>query len=247
MAVFSQRQKDFIFDTMKTAAHSKMSTFAAFESEIKDVRDVAKDLGSKMEKLKGSRDALQSYLSENNTTGRELNTFQEYHHKVTKLSKDASQIAEKASSKLQIAFVGTVSAGKSLLINTLLHDDILPVNKAETTFCSVAISGTTKSKWSARVRDSSEILEPRQNLKQLLNFLKGKDEKKTFKIEPSSVIDVEWPTKNCRAVVESVVLYDTPGIGQRDETDDAVIRLCKKVDAIVAVMNIHSPSLKIVS
>ena len=47
--------------------------------------------------------------------------------------------------------------------------------------------------------------------------------------------------------MENVVLYDTPGIGERKATDDAVTELCKFVDVIVAVMDIHSPSLRTVS
>lgn len=42
------------------------------------------------------------------------------------------------------------------------------------------------------------------------------------------------------------MLYDTPGIGERKDTDDAVIDLCKTVDVIIAVMDIHSPTLRTV-
>ena len=240
--------KDFNLNTTKTPAHSKMPTFDGYDSEIIKIRNFIQDLGSAVKKLEGSRDELQSYLNETNTTGREFKDFQESDHKVTKLSEDASQIAKKAKSDLQIAFVGSVSAGKSSMINTILNDDILPVEKAETTFCSVAITGTAKSGgWKAKVRDTGEHLECPKDLKELLRFLKGKEEKKKFKIEPSSVIDVQWPIKDCTALVDSVILYDTPGIGQRDRTTDAVVTLCREVDVIVAVMNIFSPNLQNVS
>lgn len=224
-----------------------MPAFDGYDSEIIKIRNVIQDLGSAVKKLEGSRDEVQSHLNKSNTTGMESTNFQKSYDKVTKLSMDTSQIAEKASSKLQIAFVGTVSAGKSSLINTILNDDILPVDRAETTFCSVAISGTKESEWKVKVRDSGESIENLSDLKQLLKFLKERKQKKKLNIEPSSVIDVQWPMKDCTALVENVSLYDTPGIGQRDEADDAVVTLCREVDAIVAVMNIHSPSLKIVS
>lgn len=225
-----------------------MPAFDGYDSAIIKIKHVIQDLGSAVKKLEGSRDKLQSYLNETNTTGSEFKDFQESDHKVTKLSEDTSQIAKKAKSKLQIAFVGSVSAGKSSMINTILNDDILPVAKAETTFCSVAITGTAKSsEWKAHVRDTGKDLECQKDLKELLKFLKGKEEKKKFKIEPSSVIDVLWPIKDCTALVDSVTLYDTPGIGQRDRTTDAVVTLCREVDAIVAVMNIFSPNLQSVS
>ena len=250
MTVFSETAQRKISASMpkKIPAHSKMAAFAGYDSEIINIRKVVQDLGSAMKELRGSRDELQSHLNEKDTTGREFKNFQESDHKVTKLSKDASQIAKKTNSKLQIAFVGTISAGKSSVINTLLHSNILPVAKAETTFCSVAITGTADSDWEAHVRGTDGPSKSNeQDLKQLLEFLKGDEEKKKFNIEASSVIDVQWPMKDCTALVESVKLYDTPGIGQRDETNDAVVTLCREVDVIVAVMNILSPNLQIVS
>lgn len=223
-----------------------MSSFADFTTKLQDTLQLAVKLGEEVKTLVISTNEMEHYFNSTNTTGSEWETFTTISKKVTNLSSEAVQLAERASDEIHIAFIGTINAGKTTLINRLLQADVLPVMNGETTFCNVAISGTAEKQMIAIERKSGEIL-PADSLKELLNVLKAKPEREKFGIEPNSVIDVKSPKEGCRALVENVVLYDTPGIGHRKETDDAVVDLCKKVDVIVAVMDTHSPSLRIVS
>ena len=199
-----------------------------------------------MSNLTETRDELRRFLNEECVTASEWQDFEKASERVDQLNASAIQLTERANSKLQIAFVGSVGAGKSTLINALLGEDIMPVTRAETTFCSVAVTGSSSNRWTAVERSTGRALEIIE-FRQLLHVLKARAQRERLGITPSSIIDVNWPSSQCKALVESVVLYDTPGIGERKTTDDAVIELCKFVDVIVAVMDIHSPTLRTVS
>ena len=228
----------------KTDPRPKM--FANFTPRIQQIKITREQLEGSVNTLIETRNELRGFLDTECATASEWQDFEKVSKRVDQLSGCAVQLTERANSRLQIAFVGSVGAGKSTLINTLLGEDIMPVTRAETTFCNVAITGTSNSQWKAVVRQSGKTL-ANTEFKQLLHVLKAREQRERFGITPSSVIDVHWPSVRCKALVESVVLYDTPGIGERKATDDAVIDLCKTVDVIVAVMDIHSPTLRTVS
>lgn len=78
----------------------------------------------------------------------------------------------------------------------------------------------------AVLRSSGKALEITE-FGQLLHVLKAKEQREILGITPASIVDVKWPTARCKALVENVVLYDTPGIGERKATDDVVIELCQ--------------------
>ena len=220
--------------------------FANFTPRIQQIKLTREQLEQSLNTLIQTRNELRGFLDNEGATANEWQDFENVSSRVDQLSACALQLTERANSRLQIAFVGSVGAGKSTLINTLLGEDIMPVTRAETTFCNVAITGTSNSHWEAVERRSGKTLEIAE-FKQLLHVLKAKERRERLGITPSSVIDVKWPSVRCKALVESVALYDTPGIGERKATDDAVIDLCKAVDVIVAVMDIHSPTLRTVS
>lgn len=222
-----------------------MSSRADFTEKLQDTLQLTTKLGQGIKTLVTSINEIEDYFN-TNTTVREWEAFMTISKKVANLCSEADQLAERANDKLHVAFIGPINAGKTTLINCLVHSDVLPVMDGETTFCSVAISGTLGNEMIATERKSGKRLKA-DSLKELLNILKAKSERKRLGIEPNSVIDIRSPTAECRALAENVVLYDTPGIGHRPETDDAVVDLCKKADVVVAVMDIHSPSLRTVS
>lgn len=220
--------------------------FANFTPRIQQIRLLREQLQGSVSNLIETRDELRRFLNEQCATSREWQDFERVSERVDKLNVSAIQLTERANSKLQIAFVGSVGAGKSTLINALLGEDIMPVTRAETTFCIVAVTGCSSNQWTVVERSTGRALEITE-FRQLLHVLKARAQRERLGITPSSIIDVNWPSSRCKALVESVVLYDTPGIGERKATDDAVIELCKFVDVIVAVMDIHSPTLRTVS
>ena len=219
--------------------------FANFTPRVQQLKRTREQLEQSLNLLIETRDELRSFVADESTTSKEWRDFQTVFERVDQLNASAVQLTERAKSKLQIAFVGCVSAGKSTLINTLLGEDIMPVTRGETSFCNVGISGTMDDQWKATDRRSGKTLDITE-FKQILHALKAKDKKERLGLTPSSIIDVKWPSSRANALVESVVLYDTPGIGERTDTDDAVIDLCKTVDVIIAVMDIHSPTLRTV-
>lgn len=220
--------------------------FANFTPRIRQIRLIREHLEGSVSSLIGTRDELRRFLNEQSATASEWKDFESASERVDKLNVSATQLKERANSKLQIAFVGSVGAGKSTMINALLGQDIMPVTRAETTFCIVAVTGSSSNQWTVVERSTGRALEMTE-FRQLLHVLKATAQREELGITPSSIIDVSWPSSRCKALVESVVLYDTPGIGERKTTDDAVIELCKFVDVIVAVMDIHSPTLRTVS
>ncbi|KAL9989316.1 hypothetical protein ACROYT_G003853 [Oculina patagonica] len=219
--------------------------FANFTPRIQQIKLTREQLEASVNSLIETRNDLRRFLDDECATAREWQDFETVSERVDQLNVSALQLTERANSKLQIAFIGSVGAGKSTLINALLGEDIMPVTRAETTFCSVAVTGSSGSQWTAVERSTGRALEISE-FRQLLHVLKAREQRERLGITPSSIIDVKWPSARCKALVESVVLYDTPGIGERKATDDAVIELCKFVDVIVAVMDIHSPTLRTV-
>ena len=220
--------------------------FAQFAPRIRQIKLTREQLKHLVNNLTETRDDFRRLFDDECATSNEWQDFETVSNGIDQLNASAIQLSERAENKMQIAFVGSVGAGKSTLINALLGENIMPVTRAETTFCNVAVTGSSSDGWTAVVRGSGKALEIPE-FRQLLHVLKAKEQREILGITPASVIDVKWPTARCKALVENVVLYDTPGIGERKPTDDAVIELCKFVDVIVAVMDVHSPSLRTVS
>lgn len=220
--------------------------FAQFAPRIREIKLAREQLQHLVNGLTETRDDVRRLLNEECSTSNEWQDFETVSNRIDRLNASAIQLTTRAENKLQVAFVGSVGAGKSTLINALLGENIMPVTRAETTFCNVAVTGSSSDEWTAVERSSGKSLEISE-FRQLLHVLKAKEQRETLGLTPASIIDVKWPTARCKALVENVVLYDTPGIGERKATDDAVTELCKFVDVIVAVMDIHSPSLRTVS
>ena len=199
--------------------------FANFTPRIRQIRLIREHLEGSVSSLIETRDELRRFLNEQSATASEWKDFKSASERVdNRLNVSATQLKKRVNSKLQIAFVGSVGAGKSTMINALLGQDIMPVTRAETRFCIVAVTGSSSNQWTEVERSTGRALEMTE-FRQLLHVLKARAQREELGITPSSIIDVSWPSSRCKALVESVVLYDTPGIGERKTTDDAVIEL----------------------
>ena len=170
--------------------------FANFTPRIRQIRLIREHLEGSVSSLIETRDELRRFLNEQSATASEWKDFKSASERVDNLNVSATQLKKRANSKLQIAFVGSVGAGKSTMINALLGQDIMPVTRAKTTFCIVAVTGSSSNQWTVVERSTGRALEMTE-FRQLLHVLKARAQKEELGITPSSIIDVSWPSSRC--------------------------------------------------
>lgn len=154
------------------------------------------------------------------------------------------ELKKAVSENVAIVFVGCTSSGKSSVINALLQDGRLPVNKIQTTMCRIQVRPTADEEWSV-VRIGCEEPLPDMNqedLKALLSKISGESEREKLGIDSRSVIQVNWPRRLC-SLPENIILIDTPGFKEDDDGDKVVFDSCKEAEILVAVMDCKSPSI----
>lgn len=154
------------------------------------------------------------------------------------------ELKKAVSENVAIVFVGCTSSGKSSVINALLQDGRLPVDKIQTTMCRIQVRPTADEEWSV-VRIGCEEPLPDMNqedLKALLSKISGESEREKLGIDSRSVIQVNWPRRLC-SLPENIILIDTPGFKEDDDGDKVVFDSCKEAEILVAVMDCKSPSI----
>ena len=154
------------------------------------------------------------------------------------------ELKKAVSENVAIVFVGCTSSGKSSVINALLQDARLPVDKIQTTMCRIQVRPTADEEWSV-VRIGCEEPLPDMNqedLKALLSKISGESEREKLGIDSRSVIQVNWPRRLC-SLPENIILIDTPGFKEDDDGDKVVFDSCKEAEILVAVMDCKSPSI----
>ena len=154
------------------------------------------------------------------------------------------ELKKAVSENVAIVFVGCTSSGKSSVINALLRDSHLPVDKIPTTMCRIQVRLTADEEGSV-VRIGCEEPLPDMNqeaLKALLSKMSGESERERLGIDSRSVIQVNWPRRLC-SLPENIILIDTPGFKEDDDGDKVVFDSCKEAEILVAVMDCKSPSI----
>ena len=154
------------------------------------------------------------------------------------------ELKKAVSENVAIVFVGCTSSGKSSVINALLQDGRLPVDKIQTTMCRIQVRPTADEEWSV-VRIGCEEPLPDMNqeaLKALLSKISGESKREKLGIDSRSVIQVNWPRRLC-SLPENIILIDTPGFKEDDDGDKVVFDSCKEAEILVAVMDCKSPSI----
>lgn len=228
---------------------------------FKEVAEKLKNLTKKLEEeTKKIEPTYESYLKQ---LQEELGTFEEWkdlhelNESLEEIQAELRKVQQKADSeKILIKFAGTTSSGKSSLINALLRSRRLPVGFMQTTMCSFKVCTTSKKEWSATVNKGNGKTEPlassenEEDLKNLLSNMSGEEHAKKRKemgIDTCTVVQVNWPEEQCKFLPLDVVLFDTPGYGEDEESDEVITESCREADIIVAVMDAMTPSKAIVS
>ena len=160
--------------------------------------------------------------------------------------------AKAVSKDVTVVFVGRTNSGKSTLINALLRDDRLPAGPGITTMCTIKVRPTPEKLWSVIDTGSGTILSDkmdREAVKEYLDALvpdETEKQRKKENITSKSIVLVNWPSDLCNPP-EDIVLVDTPGMAEIEDYDQVVADSFKIADLIVAVINLDSPSMKVVS
>ena len=186
--------------------------------------------------------------------------YEEYYNKIPSVPKEIKQLHDNlmqtevelkeelkkaVHEDVAIVFVGCTSSGKSSVINALLRDSHLPVDKIQTTMCRIQVRLTADEERSV-VKIGCEEPLPDMNqeaLKALLSKMSGESERERLGIDSRSVIQVNWPRRLC-SLPENIILIDTPSFKEDDDGDEVVFDSCKEAEILVAVMDCMSPSIR---
>ena len=158
------------------------------------------------------------------------------------------ELKKAVSEDIAIVFVGGISSGKSSLINALLRESRLPVQKAQTTMCKIQVCPTAETEWSVEMLGCEKPVfskMSKEDVKALLSKMSGRSntaEREKLNIDSHSVIQLNWPRHLC-TLPENIVLIDTPGCSESTDGNNSY----KEADILVGVMDFMSPSMKFVS
>lgn len=191
-------------------------------------------------------------LGDELATPEECKDFSQVTECLKKIQKDLENVKEKEVSKeIIIEFVGATSSGKSSLINALLRKRRLPVGFMPTTMCSIKVCITEQKEWSVTATDENGktvVLSETNDEKAIIDLLskmsgrKHSKDREELNINTRSIVQVNWPKHLCKVLPSNVVLVDTPGLGEDEESMKVVTQSCGEADIIVAVMDPMSPS-----
>ncbi|XP_046851045.1 mitofusin-2-like [Xenia sp. Carnegie-2017] len=134
---------------------------------------------------------------------------------------------------MKVAFFGRTSNGKSTVINALLGDLILPSGIGHTTSCFLSVNGT-EVETPYVLTPGSDEKKNIQSLSQLAHELCQE------KLDPSSLIRVNWPVAKCALLRNDIVLVDSPGIDVSPDLDSWIDNCCLDADVFVLVANSES-------
>ena len=225
-------------------------------TEVADkVKNVTEKLTKETDNIEQTYNSYWKLLQEELVTAKEWQDLNELIKSLKDVQAELTEVQKKAASgKILIKFVGATSSGKSSLINALLQSYRLPVGFMQTTMCSFKVCTAKQEEWSVTVTNENgetkclSSSKSETEIRDLLSNMSGHNhanDRKEMGIGTRSVVQVNWPEDQCKVLPLNVVLYDTPGLGEDDDT--VITESCREADIIVAVMDVMSPSKATVS
>lgn len=143
-----------------------------------------------------------------------------------------------ARDHMKVAFFGRTSNGKSTVINSVLHNNILPFGMGHTTNCFLQIEGIDSNEaYYVLDCDPSRKLSI-DSIHQLANALNSDN------IGDDTLCKVYWPKDKCNLLKDDVVLVDSPGIDVSPNLDAWIDKYCMDADVFVLVSNSESTLMR---
>uniref|UniRef100_A0A8C9VN51 Mitofusin 1 n=1 Tax=Scleropages formosus TaxID=113540 RepID=A0A8C9VN51_SCLFO len=136
--------------------------------------------------------------------------------------------------QMKVAFFGRTSNGKSMVINAMLWDRVLPTGIGHTTNCFLSVEGTDQER-AYLMTEGSEEQKSVKTVNQLAHALHM-----DHSLDSGSLVRVFWPKSKCALLRDDLVLMDSPGTDVTSELDSWIDRFCLDADVFVLVANSES-------
>ncbi|KAI3389891.1 hypothetical protein SNEBB_008949 [Seison nebaliae] len=136
--------------------------------------------------------------------------------------------------RMKVVFFGRTSNGKSTVINSMLHDSILPSGMGHTTSCFLQVEGTDDVQ-------APFIIHPQTNKRLTVDdvgSLASALSKES--LDSHQLVTIFWPRSRCDLLREDVVFVDSPGIDVTQEFDSCIDNYCLDADVFILVANAES-------
>lgn len=143
-----------------------------------------------------------------------------------------------ARDHMKVAFFGRTSNGKSTVINSVLHNNILPFGMGHTTNCFLQIEGIDSNEAYYVLDNNPDQKLNIDSIHQLANALNSDN------IGDDTLCKVYWPKDKCNLLKDDVVLVDSPGIDVSPNLDAWIDKYCMDADVFVLVSNSESTLMR---
>lgn len=143
-----------------------------------------------------------------------------------------------ARDHMKVAFFGRTSNGKSTVINSVLHNNILPFGMGHTTNCFLQIEGIDSTEAYYVLDNNPDKKLNIDSIHQLANALNSDN------IGDDTLCKVYWPKDKCNLLRDDVVLVDSPGIDVSPNLDAWIDKYCMDADVFVLVSNSESTLMR---
>eukprot|EP00117_Sycon_ciliatum_P029295 scpid36387/ scgid4788/ Mitofusin-2; Transmembrane GTPase MFN2 len=160
---------------------------------------------------------------------------------VQKLHSRNQEAIGRLDQALRIVLVGHVSHGKSLLVNALLKQQVLPSNVGPISYFSVIVRGTDDEQPHARLPGGVKL--PIEELAGYVDTFITADGPDKADTEPGSdkfnmTITLLWPRSSSPVLAsQDVEIWDTAGYDYNEDINRVILEQCRQADVTLAVVD----------